>query len=95
MIQIKPGITAICLLITTLLCGQFAVVNDKDGFINLRLDSKISSAVNDSLKNGYLIFVYENQNNWSYIDYQTGPQKIRSGFIYKDRYTVVTDFSKA
>lgn len=84
------------LTLTLLFCfsssfGQFAIVNDKDSFLNVREDGHQSSKVVDKLPNGNLIYCFENKGTWTNIDY-THKGKEKNGYVYKDRYQLVSNF---
>ncbi len=72
--------------------GQFAIVNDKDNFVNVREDGLENSKVIDKLQNGNLIYCFENKGNWVNIDYDQNGEG-RNGYVYKDRYKLVSNFS--
>ena len=59
----------------------FAVVNDKDGYVNVRKEKSVHSKVLKKLDNNTLIFVLEydkaQEGNWIYAD--------NEGYIYNDR----------
>ncbi|HTE30349.1 MAG TPA: hypothetical protein VK666_08245 [Chryseolinea sp.] len=69
--------------------GQFAIVADKDGFVNVRRENNIADNIVDTLKNGHLIYCFEEVNNWTNIDFDRG-----NGFIYKDRYKLISTFDE-
>jgi hypothetical protein len=71
--------------------SQFAIVNDKDGILNVRDDGQQNSKVIDKLPNGHLIYCFENKGNWTNIDY-TQKGKELNGYIYKDRFQLVSNF---
>lgn len=73
--------------------GQFAIVSDNYGFLNVREDGQPNSKVVDKLNNGHLIYCFENEGNWTNIDY-TKKNKELNGYIYKDRYKLISSFSK-
>ncbi|MCO4293405.1 hypothetical protein NF867_11060 [Solitalea sp. MAHUQ-68] len=72
--------------------GQFAIVNDNDGFLNVRADGLSNSKVLGQLKNGHLIYCFENKGNWTNIDF-TSKNKELNGYVYKDRYKLISNFS--
>ena len=72
--------------------AQFAFVSDKDGSTNVRLDANASSKINSVLKNGHLIYCLEKKGNWTNIDY-TIKGKEFNGYVYKDRYQLIDQFS--
>ena len=61
--------------------GAFAVINDKDGYVNVRKEKSVHSKVLKKLDNNTLIFVLEydkaQEGNWIYAD--------NEGYIYNDR----------
>ena len=61
--------------------GAFAVINDKDGYVNVRKEKSFHSKVLKKLDNNTLIFVLEYDKayygNWIYAD--------NEGYIYNDR----------
>lgn len=61
--------------------GAFAVINDKDGYVNVRKEKSVHSKVLKKLDNNTLIFVLEYDKayygNWIYAD--------NEGYIYNDR----------
>ena len=71
--------------------GQFAIVDDKDNFVNVREDGVQSSKIIDKLKNGHFIYCLDNKGNWTNIDYDQKGEKL-NGYVYNDRYKLVSDF---
>lgn len=71
--------------------GQFAIVNDKDSLLNVRKDGQTGSKVVGKLQNGQLIYCFENKGNWTKIDYTKNGKKL-NGYVYKDRYKLVSNF---
>jgi hypothetical protein len=71
--------------------GQFAVVSDKDGYTNVRKDAVKKNNIIDSLKNGHLIYCFENKDNWTNIDYSKKNKEL-NGYIYSDRYKVISSY---
>lgn len=88
----KNFLFPIILSFPSFLWAQFAVVADKDGYTNIREEGKKESKIIGTLQNGQLIYCFETpENNWTSIDYNSNEN---NGYIYKDRYIFVTDFSK-
>lgn len=86
------------LTVSLLICflnafGQFAVVSDADGFLNVRADGQQNSKVIDKLENGHLIYCFEKKGNWTNIDYAKAVEEL-NGYVYQDRYKLVADFLK-
>lgn len=72
--------------------GQFAIVNETDSFLNVRKEGLKNSEVIDKLKNGQLIYCFENKGNWTNIDYTKNGKEL-NGYIYKDRFKFVSEFT--
>ena len=68
--------------------GAFAVINDKDGYVNVRKEKSVHSKVLKKLDNNTLIFVLEYDKdyygNWIYAD--------NEGYIYNDRVKWIHNF---
>ena len=68
--------------------GAFAVINDKDGYVNVRKEKSVHSKVLKKLDNNTLIFVFEydkaQEGNWIYAD--------NEGYIYNDRVKWIHNF---
>ncbi|MDW8548455.1 hypothetical protein NG800_006015 [Epilithonimonas ginsengisoli] len=73
--------------------GQFAIVSDKDGFVNVRTTAEIGNNISDKLENGFVVYSFEPNGNWINIDYKKKGKEL-GGYIYKDRIKFVTDFIK-
>ena len=71
--------------------AQFAVVNDKDGYVNVRNSPKVErNNIIDTLHNGSFVFVMEetNNGNWVNIDFRN----ICNGYIYANRIKYISDY---
>ena len=68
--------------------GSFAVINDKDGYVNVRKEKSVHSKVLKKLDNNTLIFVFvydkARDGNWIYAD--------NEGYIYNDRVKWIHNF---
>lgn len=85
---------ALFLLFSFTACfSQFAVINDPEGFVNVRSDGNIKSKITDSLDNGKLIFCFEHLGNWISIEYIKNGKEFH-GFIYKDRCTSIDSYKE-
>lgn len=86
-----------CIFSVFLLCcalhssAQFAIVADKDGFINVREDAGSESKIADKLNNGHLIYCFENKGNWTNINYTHNNIEL-NGYVYKDNYKSIDDY---
>lgn len=73
--------------------GQFAIIKDKDGFVNIRNESKTGNNIIDTLNNGHLIYCFEDNGNWTNIDYNKNGKEL-NGYLYKDRYSLISIFQE-
>ena len=68
----------------------FAVINDKDGYVNVRKEKSVHSKVLKKLDNNTLIFVFvydkAHDGNWIYVD--------NEGYIYNDRVKWIEELPK-
>ena len=68
----------------------FAVINDKDGYVNVRKEANIHSKVIKKLDNNTLIFAFNynksEDGNWIYAD--------NDGYIYNDRVKWIEELPK-
>jgi uncharacterized protein YgiM (DUF1202 family) len=71
--------------------GQFAIVSDKDGYVNVRSKPEVTKNISDTLRNGHLVYCLETQNNWVNIDY-TKRKESSNGYVYRDRLKLISDF---
>lgn len=72
--------------------GQFAIIQDKDGYCNIRSSAGIDSKVIDKLENGHLVYWLEQNGNWANIEYTKNEQE-RDGQVYYDRLKFISDYS--
>ncbi len=71
--------------------AQFAIVQDKEGYSNVRDSADIASNVTDTLKNGHFVYWFQTKGNWIDIGY-TKNKKDLSGYIYRDRLKLISDY---
>lgn len=85
-------------ILTCILCqttfGQFGIIADKDGFVNVRNSPNISNNIIDTLANGQIVFCLEEEGEWRPTDYHLNGQKFKSGYIHKSRLKLIDDFEK-
>lgn len=84
----KNILTASLVLFCFVAKSQFAFINDKDGFVNVRANATGDKNITDTLKKGHLVFYFGNTGNWTEIDYDKVNRQ-RHGYVYKDRYTPI------
>lgn len=72
--------------------AQFAVIKDKDGYVNIRTEVSKENNISDKLNNGFVVYCFEPKNNWINIDYSKN-NKDRNGYLYKDRVQYLSEFT--
>ena len=69
------------------LFGDYAVVKDKDGYVNIRAKENIKSKIVGTLKNNTLVYEFLDEefspSNWVHID---------SGYVHKSRLKMISEF---
>ncbi|WP_407402057.1 hypothetical protein [Chryseobacterium sp.] len=73
---------------------EFAVINDIDGYTNVRSESNRNSKILDKLNNGHLICVMNPEGNWLNIDYALNKNEIKVGYAYKDRIKLISEYDE-
>lgn len=82
------------LLTTNSFAQKFAVINDADGFVNVRNEAKVGNNSSYKLNNNHLVFYFDEdiEGNWQYITYEVN-QKEHVGYVYKNRLKEVATFT--
>lgn len=71
--------------------SQFAIIADKDGYVNIRNTAENKNNIADTLKNGDIVWCSEPEGNWVMVDYiKKGQQE--TGYLYKDRIKLLSSF---
>lgn len=73
--------------------AQFAIVRDRDGMLNVRANGRPNGKVLDQLPAGHLMYCFETKGNRTSIMYKKNGKE-RYGYVYKDRYQIVSGFPK-
>lgn len=80
---------SVILIFSFLICfsgsAQFAIVADTDSFTNVRNGPGKHYPVQDSLKNGDVVFLFESEGNWWPIDYGFENKIFKTGYIYTSK----------
>ena len=67
--------------------GDYAVVKDKDGYVNIRAKESVKSKIVGTLPNNTLVYEFLdeefNPSNWVHID---------SGYVHKSRLKMISEF---
>ena len=81
----------ICFSMSSL--AQFAIISDKDGYVNMRSSAALSNNIQDTLHNGRIVFCYEREGSFYSAEYAKRGEN-KTGYVYHDRVKMVTGFEK-
>lgn len=88
----KKHLTIIILFCTVFLHAQFAIVQDKDGFVNVRNEGKIANNIIDKLKSGTIVYALEPASaNWDWTTIIYSGEK--TGVVSWNRLNFIGNFS--
>lgn len=65
---------------------EYGIVDDKDGWVNLRMEPNINSTVIAKILNGTNLEIVDKTGNWFKVCTESG----RFGYIFKDRLILAT-----
>lgn len=71
--------------------GQFGIIADKDGFVNIRKSASVKSKIIDTLTNGQIVFCLEAEGEWRPTDYDFIMHE-KSGYIHNSRIKFIEEF---
>jgi hypothetical protein len=80
------------LLLTVNAYSQLAIVNDADGYVNVRYKADKNSKVVSKLQNNEIVYCFEPEGNWVNIDFMTKPED-GNGYVYRDRLKYISNFN--
>jgi hypothetical protein len=92
--KMKKILFFVSLFMTCFAQAQFGIVQDKDGYVNVRDEQSTSSKIVGKLNSNTIIPIFNEENeglknsNWLLVEYQAEA----SGYIYKDRIKKIEDF---
>ncbi|SKA40742.1 hypothetical protein SAMN04488128_105257 [Chitinophaga eiseniae] len=73
--------------------AQFGVIQDKDGYTNVREGAGISRKIADKLQDGEVVYTWEQEGEWCNINYHR-KNEIEGGFVHRSRIKMVNTFEK-
>src|SRR5215207_7147867 len=71
--------------------GKFAMLQDKDGYCNVRKSADTAANVTDKLNNGHFVYCFEKKGNWSDINYTKNEAELK-GYVEHDRLKIIADY---
>ncbi len=74
--------------------GQFGIIIDNDGFVNVRNSPNIDNNVINTLKNNQIVYCLENEGEWISIDYHLNEKNVKTGYIHNSRIKKINNFYK-
>src|SRR5215218_6309995 len=83
--------TFILIFLSSFTFAQFAIVQDKDGYSNIRKEADIASNITDTLHNGRFVYCFGKKENWTDINYTKNKADSR-GYVYHDRLQLIADY---
>ena len=89
--KMKIFFTQCLTIIVSFSFAQFAIVYDKDSFCNVRSFAGKDNNIIDKLKNGYIVYCFQNETNWTDIDYSKNGKAL-NGQVYKDRVIFISSY---
>lgn len=91
--HMKQILTILACIICQTSFGQFAIVADEDGFVNIRSSAEVADNIIDTLENGQVVYCFEAEGGWLPVDYDLSRQN-KNGYIHKTRVKFIEDFEK-
>lgn len=88
----KPVLFLLLLFTFSRVNAQFALVEDKDGYVNVRGKAGTAYAVTGKALNGDIVYCMEQEGEWQLVDYYAG-KEITSGYIHTSRLVMIDSLS--
>ncbi|MEO6253116.1 MAG: hypothetical protein ABIO79_07425 [Ferruginibacter sp.] len=83
--------TCILFFLSSFSFGQYAIIQDKVGYSNVRSSADAEAKVKDSLNNGHLVYCFEKKGNWIDVNYKKNKVETK-GFVYYDRLKLISEY---
>src|SRR4030095_9648087 len=83
--------TVVFLFLSSLSFGQFAIIQDKDSYCNVRSSPKTGNNITDKIKSGHLVFAGDKNEKWRRINYVRNKKEL-DGHVYHDRLKMISDY---
>jgi hypothetical protein len=87
----KPAFLVILCLTFSNTFGQFAIIKDREGFVNVRRTAIYENNIVDTLLNDQVIYLWGQVEDWFQIEYEKNNQSL-GGYVHKSRIKPISDF---
>lgn len=87
----KIFLTLILIFLSSVTFGQFAIIQDKEGYCNVRDSANAAANVIDTLKNGHFVYCFEKKGNWTDIGYLKNGEEL-NGYVDHSRLKIIDDY---
>jgi len=89
----KTFCTFLFLILVNLVNAQFAIIDDKDGYCNVRVNPEKGNNIIDKLENGCIVLCGETQGNWVAVFYLKNNEE-PVGYVYNNRLKMITAYGE-
>lgn len=83
-------------LVYTVVSAQFARIQDKDGFVNVREEANENAKILGKIHSNEMVFLIENEpeiEGWVYSFYKSKTKNELSGYIHSSRLNLLSNFT--
>jgi len=87
----KILLTLIFIFLSSFTFAQFAIIQDKDGYCNVRSAADTAANVTDKLNSGHFVYCFGKKGNWTDINYTKNKEELK-GHVYHDRLKIIADY---
>jgi len=81
--------TFLSFILVNLVNAQFAIIDDKDGYCNVRVNPEKGDNIIDKLENGCIVLCGEVNGNWVSVFYLKDNDE-PAGYVYNNRLKMIT-----
>ncbi|MDR6969627.1 hypothetical protein J2X31_003660 [Flavobacterium arsenatis] len=75
--------------------SNFAKIEDKDGYVNIREEANTNSKIVGKIKSGEIVYIFnygDELGNWLIIDYLENDENLLTGYIHKSRLKPINSY---
>ncbi|OQP65254.1 hypothetical protein A3860_16420 [Niastella vici] len=85
--------TFLFLILVKLVNAQFAIIDDKDGYCNVRVNPEKGNNIIDKLENGCIVLCGEINGNWVDVFYLKNNEE-PDGYVYNNRLKMISAYGE-